>query len=315
MVIDSFVSRKKPAALRYLQQRGVDTADVTVVIASHWHDDHVRGLDVILERAPAARFVHPDVDDPDTLTEMAGAADAAARGEPADDGSQFGKVLAVLNRTGRQSRPVAGGTFFIRTPALSIIALSPTQAAKRDGMVAVGRALQAQPLPARRRGIARMPSPPKPNLTSLALWVETASHSALLGGDLEAHATYGWPAAIDESARLRLHGSAQLLKVPHHGSPNADHDRTWTDLLCDRPAGAVTPYSPSDLPRGTDIARLRSRCGRVEGAASEQWVLHRALPIVASAFPKVDVARRESFGFVRFTASAAGGWAVSRGFI
>jgi hypothetical protein len=308
------VSRKRPAALRYLDHRRVDPSDVKLVVASHWHDDHVRGLDRILISAPAAQFVHPDVDDPDMLVELAAAVDEAASNDPADSGSPFGKVLSVLKRTGRKSIPVAGGKLFLRNPTLTIIALSPTTAAKHAGMVAVGRELRSRPSPARSPGAARRLIAVKPNLTSLVLWIETATHSALLGADLEAHAAFGWPAAIDESAGLRLHGDAQVLKVPHHGSSNADHERIWAELLGNRPFAALTPYAPSRLPRMTDMARLRARGGQVHGAASEAWV-KLARPGIAAAFPSVvATARRESFGFVRFV-STGPRWTVDQGFL
>lgn len=45
MIVDSCVrvGEKEPVALEYLEKLGVDIAtSVTMVVASHWHDDHVR---------------------------------------------------------------------------------------------------------------------------------------------------------------------------------------------------------------------------------------------------------------------------------
>jgi glyoxylase-like metal-dependent hydrolase (beta-lactamase superfamily II) len=59
VVVDSCVRKgaTKSAALEYLARRGVEVASqVTLVVATHWHDDHVRGLASLLEAARGARF-------------------------------------------------------------------------------------------------------------------------------------------------------------------------------------------------------------------------------------------------------------------
>ena len=47
-----------PAALEYLSDLGVDPAvQVRLVVASHWHDDHVGGIAQVLEACSLATFV------------------------------------------------------------------------------------------------------------------------------------------------------------------------------------------------------------------------------------------------------------------
>ena len=49
---------KKPAPLAYFQQIGIDPAHcVRQVIASHWHDDHIRGLGQLFRACSNAEFV------------------------------------------------------------------------------------------------------------------------------------------------------------------------------------------------------------------------------------------------------------------
>src|SRR5690348_5096629 len=47
---------KIPAALEYLRAIGAASDAVKVIVASHWHDDHVRGLSRLLEAYPDAEF-------------------------------------------------------------------------------------------------------------------------------------------------------------------------------------------------------------------------------------------------------------------
>ncbi len=58
-IVDSCLDRdsRKPAALVYLEQIGVAASDVSLVIASHWHDDHIQGLPQVLAACNRARFV------------------------------------------------------------------------------------------------------------------------------------------------------------------------------------------------------------------------------------------------------------------
>ena len=59
IIIDSCVSGREhnPAALAYLESEGVDASvAVRCVIASHWHDDHVKGLSKVVKHCISADF-------------------------------------------------------------------------------------------------------------------------------------------------------------------------------------------------------------------------------------------------------------------
>ena len=58
MLVDSCLDpeTKKPAAESYLSQLGVTPSAVRVIVASHWHDDHVKGLSRLVQMYPAAEL-------------------------------------------------------------------------------------------------------------------------------------------------------------------------------------------------------------------------------------------------------------------
>src|SRR5437870_4971116 len=57
IIVDSCRGEHAPAAIEYLQDMGVDVAvSVKLIVATHWHNDHVRGLDDIVRRCPQAEF-------------------------------------------------------------------------------------------------------------------------------------------------------------------------------------------------------------------------------------------------------------------
>jgi glyoxylase-like metal-dependent hydrolase (beta-lactamase superfamily II) len=59
IVVDSCTDAesKRPVALEYLETIGVDAAThVSLVIATHWHDDHIGGFGKLYMACKAARF-------------------------------------------------------------------------------------------------------------------------------------------------------------------------------------------------------------------------------------------------------------------
>jgi glyoxylase-like metal-dependent hydrolase (beta-lactamase superfamily II) len=61
IVVDSCIDRQlgQPVALEYLKSLEVDVATrVKLVVATHWHDDHIQGIAEILMAAKNAKFVH-----------------------------------------------------------------------------------------------------------------------------------------------------------------------------------------------------------------------------------------------------------------
>jgi hypothetical protein len=59
MMVDSCIDpdSKATASGTYLEQIGVDARQVRSIVASHWHDDHVRGISQLAAKYPTADFV------------------------------------------------------------------------------------------------------------------------------------------------------------------------------------------------------------------------------------------------------------------
>ena len=78
-----------------------------------------------------------------------------------------------------------------------------------------------------------------------------------MGADLEGsnNPETGWEAVI---AYARPPTRASLVKVPHHGSPDAHHDGMWDELLDEERLAILTPFANGDVHRPTeeDVARV-----------------------------------------------------------
>ena len=98
-----------------------------------------------------------------------------------------------------------------------------------------------------------------PNEAAVSLWVDTGDFTLLLGADLEKS---GWVAVVESPTRstdpTRSTEKASALKVPHHGSENADEPTVWQQMLESDPLAVLTPWRRGGhaLPTAQDVVRI-----------------------------------------------------------
>jgi beta-lactamase superfamily II metal-dependent hydrolase len=264
VVVDSCVTKDEPVALWYLRTLGVPLERVRLVVASHWHDDHVRGIADVLAACKNATFALSAAMACEHYVELV-RVNEERRVE--DSGtSEFACVhRELIQRLGggrrRSSYAAAvracGGRRLLRTARLVLWSLSPSDAAVNRSEIAMGEEL----LRARSDRCCRRLVSTSPNGASVVLWFEAAGVEVLLGADLERgdQPEVGWRAVVAQH-----HGcKAELVKIPHHGSENADLDGMWTHMLADDPVAILTPFRRVPLPTDTDLQRLQGRATHV----------------------------------------------------
>jgi hypothetical protein len=266
-VVDSCTAKGSPesVAVEYLDSFGNGAAErVELVVATHWHDDHIRGLSSILRRSPTASFYCSAALETEEFFKLV----AVAEADPGRSGiDEFSSILRMIRErvgVGRFPTPGWAGENRIlsnrrghRYPS-SILALSPS-----DTTIGLAHGEIARLIP--RSGDPQLRIPGfSTNDTSVVLWVEAGPVRALLGADLEhaGHAGEGWLAVL---ACHKDPNEAFLFKVPHHGSSNADCPEVWTRVLENNPIAVVTPFNrgTTRLPRESDLVRLRKRTDRL----------------------------------------------------
>lgn len=271
IVVDSCIDRKtqRSVALDYLESLKVDVASrVKLVVATHWHDDHIRGLAEVLLAAKDAKFVNSAAYDFQQLLNVVFLSNRVAPQSSAT--TEYDRIAELLDhrkRTGPRREtgvPVpALATMQLlalsqpeRSVAAEIFALSPSHATYYLAKEELGAALSTVQA-------GRRPAAQGPNQLSIVLWLKVGVLDVLLGADLEyvSKPMRGWLAITRSSERPT--GRAGFFKVPHHGSQNADCIECWTKLLSPEPIAVLTPYAPSKLPTFTDIERLCSRSSAV----------------------------------------------------
>ena len=245
-----------PAALAYLAEIDVAPEHVRLVVATHWDDDHVRGLAEIHRVCTNAKFACSNAlnrrDFPAFVLEQ-----ESSRIRQGSGVDEFREILRDRRASGAGSPEWAQWNTDLFADAdpmeLDVWALSPSPEAVRRGLsMLVERALGLSP--------ARRVLSVGPNEGSVALWIRAGDVRLLLGGDLEepGPASRGWSAILGGTPQRWLgNGTASLFKVAHHGSANARHDDIWTNLLDEVPPATamLTPYRRGSNPPPTAEGR------------------------------------------------------------
>ncbi|MDR3469809.1 MAG: MBL fold metallo-hydrolase [Xanthobacteraceae bacterium] len=241
------------ASLSYLRAIGVQPEQVQFTIATHWHQDHIRGLPQLVAWASKAQFWCPTAFGHEDFLRFASAyseADISMLGAPT---SELAQVFEILGERGSKPRFAHQDTIIYAddTATLQIFALSPVQSRIQQFLKHV-----ASLIPELRQSRIRVGAL-HPNLVSLAVRLVFESDAVILGADLQEHPHAGWTEILDACQCLRG-PKATLFKIPHHGSENAHLDRQWSELLVAQPASVLTPYNRGSrkLPTDEDIRRI-----------------------------------------------------------
>jgi hypothetical protein len=262
LIVDSCATKSGGAApLRYLAHLGVAPDAVRWLVASHWHDDHVRGFGELVESCPNAKVAQAAALEQDEFLSLVVAAEGVMVDGPSGV-DEMRRTVMALSADGR------GRPEFVRAdqrldmvaaspagPGFEFWALSPSNEALVDALkeFATYAAVSGET----KRTVPR----PKRNPSSVVLYVRVGATLVLLGADLESESSdgRGWRAIVQSSGRPTE--PAHYVKIPHHGSVDAHDETMWTELVVDSPHGGVTPFraGKTSLPRNSDIDRIAKR--------------------------------------------------------
>jgi len=259
LIVDSCIDRKgEPAVINYLNSLGADPKTaVKWIVATHWHDDHVRGLSKIVDLCLNAQFACSIALREKEFLRLTSVMSSGALMGASSGVDEFSRLFGILqSRSPRhrhvwaiESRPLW------TLPHFEVHSLSPSDQNVSRALAHIGRLFPNTAAPKNRIPVLT------PNHASVALWLRLGNHRVLLGADLEetAAAGRGWTAVL--ACNTRPQGKALVFKVPHHGSVTAEMPAIWTELLVPNPLAVLTPFIKGDvqLPTDEDVRRIRSR--------------------------------------------------------
>jgi hypothetical protein len=290
-IVDSCedTTTRRPAGIGYLERLGVDVAaDVELIIATHWHDDHIQGMARTVDACPSADFVCSMGLQTHEYMALLSAGDHDLLG--AQSGvREFASVLRCLEE--RHVSPVWAkiGTRVWRSPDLGEVwAVAPTDFAIEEALRAVAALLPHELEPRRRTRV------PGANHLSVATMFLLSGQALLLGGDLEeqGRADYGWSAVLASS--VIPDDRCVLFKVPHHGSMDAYHADVWLEMMHSDSVAVLAPWElgGSKVPTAEGRAAICSHTSRA-------YISSEATPTRPQRSRQVEKIMSESTRYVR----------------
>ena len=258
VIVDSCINEQgSPQALEYLCNIGVNPEEaVKLIVATHWHDDHIAGMATLTKACKAAEFCCAAVF---VTTEFLAAADALERRHLSQKGSGVRELHGVFSQVVRgeaRARHALADSRILSGKNCEIFALSPSHRAFHHFLMNIGRLI-----PGLRETKTRIPSV-SPNDISIATWIRVDNIVILLGADLERH---GWTEVLEN--RERPVGRAGIFKVAHHGSAGADEPGVWSQMLEAEPIAVLTPFR-----RGRHMLPLRADAQRILAYTEKAYI-------------------------------------------
>ena len=255
LLVDSCIDpgSNQSATHTYLKQIGVQAENVKAIVASHWHDDHVRGISELAALYPDAEFMLSSVFGNKEAAAFLAAYSESTAPKLARGAKELYSVIAKRTVV----YPVHQRSTVLELKANSldirVSALSPVPAALTQSLVHF-----AQYLPKEKADSSQINHAPElhPNLEAVVLHIDFDGDAALLGADLENHETFGWCAVVsDRWCASKPPGTA--YKVAHHGSYTGHHPKIWATMLTSEPVACMTPFNLGNLRLPTEEDKLR----------------------------------------------------------
>ena len=267
IVVDSCIQPDSgdPVALAYLQAIGVDSSRIALVAASHWDDDHIRGISEVFRRATNAQFVCSSAmasREFEAVLSQWRPKSTIPGGSGLDELDRVTDILAKRAADTKYPTPEcarAGLVLWERQKPIpaEVRALSPSHAADLAAIAGLAGVRDSD------RGERRRLPHIEGNHTSVVMSVRVGTASVLLGADLQVRAdrNLGWYAVVDRTKNNTRH---EAYKIPHHGSANADDNEIWDRLLIKEPLTMLTPFCRAGvlLPTCNDAERILARSMR-----------------------------------------------------
>ncbi|THV61673.1 MBL fold metallo-hydrolase [Flagellimonas alvinocaridis] len=255
IIVDSCINPKTKDVLplQYLEEIGANLNDVSLVICTHWHNDHIRGLSHILEVCENAKFIVPRVNDKDKFVRFItlDSEKEAKGGFSSID--EFGKCLELsvskkIKVVRASSNQVLGKIQFNvggnDLGEFEIDSLSPSESVVAHFDRELGALLD------KRFSVVSVPEK-GPNDKSVVILIKHKKFSALLGADLEVkeNQDQGWHDIINNC--LMFNTKPVIYKLPHHGSQNGYHEDIFKNIIGDNAILKLTPWN-----RGSKLPEL-----------------------------------------------------------
>lgn len=281
VIVDSCTNprTKKPLAYEYLKAIDTNPNDkIKLIVATHWHDDHIKGISEILQNSVACEKVVISSalksEEFLTLTKLSNDLRYSRNGL-----QEFKKIFEIATQRNLRISITKQDTLIKREPSdeikFEIIALSPSDTSVIE---TIGHFATEYVKVAENPNFVF--SKNGQNHNSVVLLIKINDDAIILGADLEVlkDINKGWKSVLlSESIK---NTSSIIFKVPHHGSSTAYCKRLWHDFLSQNVYAILTPW------------KLGHRF--LPNVANKETILsHTSSAFITSDIPKVSIVKRD----------------------
>lgn len=248
IVIDSCINpnTKESLPLNFLNEAKIDLSKVVLVICTHWHDDHIKGLSMLLEACPNAVFSFGQVLDKEKFFDFIGVDNIKVKSTESNCSTiEFNKCIDIISKRLGQSRfaTIDKCLFSSKYKGIDLLvySLSPSQKSMENFNAELALLIDE----ASKSNVKIINQ--TPNDKSVVILLRIGENNILLGADLEVknESNIGWLDIIENSQIVKQHGKSTYFKIPHHGSENGYHDSIWELLLIEKPISSITIWRRS----------------------------------------------------------------------
>lgn len=270
-VIDSCVADGITLPLYYLKKLGVNIEkEVELVICTHWHTDHIKGLSDVLSECYNANFYIAKVGQIKTFFRYVVSRTTGEDYTKQGVWSEFKKCIDILSERQQQPKYAGIDREIYNDPKLNIHikAVSPSDRMldKFDELLLTAKENEAT-------------IDIDPNMCSIALILSVGNQNIILGADLECNRyndnltqcegkckerkDFGWCNVLEESTSFNAINEYNYIKIPHHSSITGFCPKKWNDYFADYKIGTSTVYvnnTGKNLPDKEMLERYFNLC-------------------------------------------------------
>lgn len=313
VVIDSYTSHNKSLPFLYLSSINAPLDKVELVICSHWHSDHVKGLYQILSQCPKARFYVPSVSKSEHYPEYF--AGNYMDLEFSEEGvntvlKEFNQCMNYAINNEILDYLERDKVLFKETicgQCIEISAISPSKEMRtRFNKMFASKENERY----KEFGIV-------PNMCCSAIIISINNDlHLLLGADLESNrgvddkdyencpsqcekrSLNGWCNSFIESQNHRYVGRYSYVKVAHHSSQTGYCPRLWIEKVTDDVIGTSTVFHANLLPQPDMMGLYSKKC--------KEYYITSAPPVPISDTDHPELELLKSEGIVKTITVPAG---------